>query len=812
MVVVFLDIILTMAETREIVQFNIIHESNSEPREQHYHQNLDLLYVLDGTVDVVIDDKVYELKKEDIILINSNKRHKFENSGNLLAIRFAIDYFLLSQTVGTTQMLFLCNSAVDKNTAYDRLRRQMQEIIRYYYMDGAKEKCRMQAMYYQMLHILISNFMVKTEETRIIFDNNLQKERISEIQSYIQGHYQSPISLNDLAEKMYLSPAYLSKYIKKKFGMTFVDYLNNIRLFHAVDELIYSNKSLTHIAMDNGFSTSAAFNKSFKKVFNVSPGEYRRNSEKHSEANMEKQQDEDGKKEIISYIDTVYTNSDEALANSRFIKADALISKKSYLDDVRVINIGSVYMLLQQEARDQLIELKEKLGITHVRVWNIFAKNNCVREDGQFSFHKLDKVLDFLTDYDIKLYMELGQKPTLLMYGPDRFINSDNIMEEIFDYDYYTKLIKDLSVHLVNRYGVEEIEKWFFEFWNNPKLNIQDENGDYYKYFDMVYSTLKSISKDISIGGPGLILGYQRDLSNKVFSIWKNREIQPDFISFGSFQYTSVKENDYIYGKKSIDKNYVINQVSAIKEDMKKAGFKVDKFHLDEWNFTVSNRNIISDSCEHAAYIMKNYIDMIGLVDVMCYWHGLDLYAENYDTNTLLSGDTGLISRDGIKKPSFYAIEFLNRCYSKEMLRFENGMISTNGRGSFSIICHNFKGLSEKYLTIDEDEIKIKDLEEFIEDTEPVKMKFEIDNVQNGNYQVKTYYINREYGSVQDLWKRLDLSITMESEEIQFIKQHANPNMEMQKLVVKDGVLELEAELKATEIRFIEIKYKYEYE
>lgn len=120
-----------MENIREIVKFNIIHETNSEPREQHYHQNLDMLYVLAGSVDVVIDDKEFHLNPEDMILINSNKRHKFENSGNLLAIRFEIDYYLLSQTVGTTQMLFLCNSSVDKNSAYDKLRHQMKEIIRY---------------------------------------------------------------------------------------------------------------------------------------------------------------------------------------------------------------------------------------------------------------------------------------------------------------------------------------------------------------------------------------------------------------------------------------------------------------------------------------------------------------------------------------------------------------------------------------------------------------------------------------------------------------------------------------------------------
>ncbi|WP_405374887.1 hypothetical protein, partial [Pseudobutyrivibrio sp.] len=72
--------------------------------------------------------------------------------------------------------------------------------------------------------------------------------------------------------------------------------------------------------------------------------------------------------------------------------------------------------------------------------------------------------------------------------------------------------------------------------------------------------------------------------------------------------------------------------------------------------------------------------------------------------------------------------------------------------------------------------------------------------------------INPEYGSVQDMWKRLGLAESMESEEIQFIKKHANPNMEMQQVEVSDNRLEIEFNLKATEIRFIEIKYQFKYE
>ena len=100
----------------------------------------------------------------------------------------------------------------------------------------------------------------------------------------------------------------------------------------------------------------------------------------------------------------------------------------------------------------------------------------------------------------------------------------------------------------------------------------------------------------------------------------------------------------------------------------------------------------------------------------------------------------------------------------------------------------------------------------YLEDTESLQSKFILNNVQNGDYQIKTYYINQEYGSVQDLWKRLDLSTSMESEEIEFIKQHANPNMEMQQTHVDNEQLEVEYILRPMEVRLVEIKYQYKYE
>ncbi len=107
-----------------------------------------------------------------------------------------------------------------------------------------------------------------------------------------------------------------------------------------------------------------------------------------------------------------------------------------------------------------------------------------------------------------------------------------------------------------------------------------------------------------------------------------------------------------MYGHKSIDVNYMKNQMDTIKCIIAESGLKVPELHISEWNFTISNRNLLNDSCEQGAYVLKNCIDMDGEVTHMSYWHALDSYSDYYDSDEILNGDSGMITRDGIHKPS----------------------------------------------------------------------------------------------------------------------------------------------------------------
>ena len=98
--------------------------------------------------------------------------------------------------------------------------------------------------------------------------------RMIEIMNYVQANY-IDITLDDLAEKFFLSKPYLSKYIKEKSGMTFGDLVKKIRMKKAKALLKSSNMTVENIAMSVGYQNVEHFNRLFKKAYDMAPMQFR---------------------------------------------------------------------------------------------------------------------------------------------------------------------------------------------------------------------------------------------------------------------------------------------------------------------------------------------------------------------------------------------------------------------------------------------------------------------------------------------------------------------------------------------------------
>lgn len=800
-----------MDNMRTIMDFEF---DTSEVQNTHFHQNLEIVYVLEGSVEVQIEPETYNLKKGDFLLINANKRHSWRaTEEKILLASFQINFTMLAEYMGTNQLLFWCNTTVDKNESYEQLKRVLDQMLNRSYDKEKEGAIYLNSIYYEAIYLLVAYFMIKADDVRMKENFTPDNSRIFEIQNYVQANYQKQLSLNDLAQKLYLSNAYLSKYIKKHFGLSFLEYVNNIRLFHAVDELVYSEKKITRIALDNGFPTTAAFNKAFKEIYNMTPSAYRSTVHKEENLNENKEAKQELDKRVKEYLTGKEPVADNtATRNMNLYVVDAKNTTEWEKPWDKIINMGNIDSLLNYDVQSQLLVMQKEIGFSYVRIYNIFMQDmyyENISGDNKYNFSRIDRGLDFLVEHNLKPYIELSFKPTDVNYTINSSVG-DRYNEIIFhDRESYVEVMQAFSSHIANRYGVNEIENWYFELWKDDRLNMLDAKGWYFDCFEIGYHALKKISSKIKVGGAGFALGYDRYQYSILIKNWKTRNVRPDFISVYSYSYLLLQQDGVYFGKRSLDNSFVKNQLELFKDVLKAEDFMPDELDITEWNFTISNRNCINDSCAQGAYIVKTCIESIGEADMMGYWHGSDLHTEYYDSGAVLYGDNGLLTRDGIKKPSFYAFHFLKFLKKGLLGKTENALLTTDGRGVYTIACHNCKKFNYRYTMKAEKDIRVDDIDSLYEDTDSIHLKFQINNVKNGNYVMRIFYVNESNGSIQNIWKDMDYISNLSKGEVEYMKRSANPKVDMRKITVEDNVLHIETKLKAHEIKVLDIHYQY---
>ena len=92
---------------------------------------------------------------------------------------------------------------------------------------------------------------------------------------YINSNYASKISLNDVAESVFLNKTYLCQLFKKQLGIGFNEYLENARINKAKELMSTTDDNITQIAIDVGYSSQSYFTKVFKKKTGMSPSYYK---------------------------------------------------------------------------------------------------------------------------------------------------------------------------------------------------------------------------------------------------------------------------------------------------------------------------------------------------------------------------------------------------------------------------------------------------------------------------------------------------------------------------------------------------------
>jgi AraC-like DNA-binding protein/mannose-6-phosphate isomerase-like protein (cupin superfamily) len=126
----------------------------------------------------------------------------------------------------------------------------------------------------ELLHRLVTGLLTCSLHTGSGESSTLLK--LQEIRRYLDAHYTEKISLDELADRFYISKYHMSREFKKTFGTTLVGYLTTQRITKAKEMLRFTDLQIEAIARDCGIEDNSYFNKVFQKAEGITPREYRR--------------------------------------------------------------------------------------------------------------------------------------------------------------------------------------------------------------------------------------------------------------------------------------------------------------------------------------------------------------------------------------------------------------------------------------------------------------------------------------------------------------------------------------------------------
>ena len=317
---------------------------------------------------------------------------------------------------------------------------------------------------------------------------------------------------------------------------------------------------------------------------------------------------------------------------------------------------------LREDWRRQIKTCREEFGFEYVRFHGLLDDDMSVclrKKDGsvEYSFFNVDSIFDFLLGIGMKPFIELSFMPVALASGSKTVFHYLGNITPPKSYDEWADLVGTLASHLIQRYGAEEVRKWFFEVWNEPNLDMfwAGTMQEYFLLYQSAALAIKKVDSKLSVGGPSTAIDAWipelREFCSK-------QDVPLDFIS------THHYPTDAAFGLDlDMEEQMACSERGVLNTRIRKALEESGPLPLyyTEWNNSPSPRDPYHDTPYNAAFIVKTITDNLGLIDCYSFWTFSDIFEESGFSSVPFHGGFGLMNIHGIPKPSYRAFQLLSR-------------------------------------------------------------------------------------------------------------------------------------------------------
>lgn len=314
-----------------------------------------------------------------------------------------------------------------------------------------------------------------------------------------------------------------------------------------------------------------------------------------------------------------------------------------------------------------------------------------------YNFQYIDALYDAILNIGMKPFVEFGFMPQALASGGKTVFWWKGNITPPKDYGKWERLIEALVKHWTARYGASEIKQWYFEVWNEPNLDIfwAGDQAEYFKLYEVTARAIKRVSPDYRVGGPATAgHGWIAETIN--FAARSRAPI--DFISTHDYGVSGIGVDESGTQQLALDTSpdAIIGAVRASRAQIKSSALPELPLYYTEWSASYSPRDPVHDSYISAAYILSKLKGAEMFADSMSYWTFTDIFEENGVVPSPFHGGFGLMNFQGLRKPAFYAYQFLNRLGDTELTSSDgDSWVCRNGRGT-QILFWNFSAPKTK--------------------------------------------------------------------------------------------------------------------
>ncbi|MYL99424.1 beta-xylosidase [Novosphingobium sp. FGD1] len=472
------------------------------------------------------------------------------------------------------------------------------------------------------------------------------------------------------------------------------------------------------------------------------------------------------------------------------------------------LSVGSDYpgTLIRDDSQAQLKVASDELGFRYIRFHDVFhdVLGTVRKVDGKivYDWTRLDQLYDGLLAKHIRPFVELGWTPAVMRTSEQQlFYWKGNTSHP--DPAMWRDLVNAFVTHVRGRYGVDEVRSWYFELWNEPNLDGFWEKADQKAYFELYANTartIKAIDPALRVGGPATagaawvpeFLKYASD-----------NKLPVDFVTTHTYGVEGgfLDEEGKQDTKLSPSRDAIVGDVRKVRGEIEASAFPGVPLFFTEWSTSYTPRDFVHDSYISAPYILSKLKQTQGLAQGMSYWTYTDLFEEPGPPPTPFHGGFGLMNREGIRKPAWFAYKYLNEIRGQALATGdEQAMAARDGKRVTALVWdfqQPVQNLSNKPFYTRQ-----------VPATASQKVTFRFTHMPRGSYRLQVrktgYRLNDPLSSYIDMGMPASLS---DAQLSQLQRETADrPEQEKRVRVGADGAATVEVSMRSNDVALVTLE------